>query len=259
MTYQPPPPGSPYPPGPPGGFPPPGGGQQPKFDPKAVNPLDWGIFGAALLTFIFSFIPYYTASFSSSFGSASGHINGWHGLTWFPPIAALVIIALLGLELFMPATKLPVPTRLTILVLWAISFLTILLGLFWVPIDTGGFSGIDKGHSAGFWLSAIVVIIGGVLSFLRLKATGGSLPWENRHNAGGASGGYPPPVQGGYPPPVQGGYPPPVQGGYPPPSAPPPAQGGYAPPPPGSYPPPPSGPPQAPGGYPPPPGTPPNQ
>jgi len=215
--------------------------------------MDWGIVGAALLTFIFSFFPYYTASIKSQFGSGSGHINGWHGLTWFPPLAALAIIALLGLELFMPAIKLPVPTRLSVLGLWAISLLTVLLGLFWVPIDTGGFSGIDKGHGVGFWLTAIVVIAGGVLSFLRLKATGGSLPWENRPAQGAVPGGFPPPPQapGGFPPPPQapGGYPPPPQapGGFPPPQAP----GGYPPPPP----------PQAPGGYPPPPppGTPPTQ
>lgn len=239
MTYQPPPPGSPYPAGPPG----PGG--KPSFDPKTVNPLDWGIIAAGLLTLIFSFFPYYTASYSAFGSTASGDINGWHGLTWLGTILAFAAAVLLAVELFMPGTiKLPIPTRLVVLGAFAIAFLTILLGLVWVPIDTGGIDGIDKGHGIGYWLSAIAVIAGLVLSFLRLKATGGSLPWENRPAGPGAPGAYPPPVQGGYAPPAQGGYAPPAppaQGGYAPPPAPP-VQGGYPPPPPppGQYRPPPA-------------------
>ena len=222
MTYQPPPPppGSPYPAGPSG----PGGG--PSFDPKSVNPLDWGIIAAGLLTFIFSFFPYYKASFEGFGVSQSVSYNGWHGLTWLGTILALVAAALLAVELLKPGTvKLPMPTRLVVLGLFAIAFLTILLGLVWVPIDTGGIDGIDKGHGIGYWLSAIAVIAGLVLSVLRLKATGGALPWENRPAAPGAPGAYPPPAQGGYAPPA-----PPVQGGYAPPA--PPTQGGYPPPPP---------------------------
>ncbi|MCU1688991.1 MAG: hypothetical protein JWN20_919 [Jatrophihabitantaceae bacterium] len=249
MTYQPPPPppGSPYPAGPPG----PGGG--PAFDPKTVNPLDWGIIAAGVLTLIFSFFPYYKASYSGFGVTQSASFNGWHGLTWLGTILAFAAAALLAVELFKPGTvKLPIPTRLAVLGAFAIAFLTILLGLVWVPVDTGGIDGIDKGHGIGYWLSALAVIAGLVLSVLRLKATGGSLPWENRPAASGAPGAYPPPVQGGYAPPappvqgdyappVQGGYAPPVQGGYAPPPAPP-VQGGYPPPPPppGSYPPPPA-------------------
>jgi hypothetical protein len=230
--------------------------------------MDWGILGAALLTLIFSFLPYYTLRISgiTGFPGGSGNINGWHGLTWIPPMAALAILTLLGLALFVPSVKLPVPTRLVILVLWAVSLLTILIGLVWVPISTSGFGNIfHKGHGIGYWLSAIVVIAGGVLSFLRLKAPGGSLPWENRGHPGAplAPGGYPQAAPGAYPPPpgapqAPGGYPPAPAG--PPPAAP----GGYPPPPsappqaPGGYPPPPA-PPQAPGGYPPPPGMPPTQ
>lgn len=243
MTYQsPPPPGSPYPPGPPGGFPPPGGGK-PAFDPKSVNPLDWAIAGLALLAFIFSFVKYYTASFDGGefIGKVEGHVNGWHGLTWFVPLAALVIIGLLVVELAVPSVKLPVPGRLVILVLWGVSLLTVLLGLVWVPIDTGPIDdGIDKGHGIGYWLTLIVVIAGVALSVMRLKATGGSLPWENRPAAGqgqvpqgyqqpGVPGGFPPPAApGGYAPPA----PPAAPGGFPPPPPVPPAPGGYPPPPP---------------------------
>src|SRR4051794_41885754 len=65
MTFQPPPPppGDTPPSQPPGQWgPPPGGGYpapQGGFDPKNVNPLDWGIVGAGVLVFLFSFIDFY--------------------------------------------------------------------------------------------------------------------------------------------------------------------------------------------------------
>jgi len=36
----------------------------------------------------------------------------------------------------------------------------------------------SSGHGAGYYLSLIVILAGGVVSFLRLRETGGSLPWE---------------------------------------------------------------------------------
>jgi hypothetical protein len=39
-------------------------------------------------------------------------------------------------------------------------------------------SGIDSGRGAGYYLSLIVILAGAVLSFLRLRATGGKLPWD---------------------------------------------------------------------------------
>ncbi|MDT4983006.1 MAG: hypothetical protein QOF95_496, partial [Pseudonocardiales bacterium] len=53
----PPPPGNPY--GAPGGSP--YGAPGPGFDPKSVNPLDWGIIAAGVLAFIFSIVSFYKA------------------------------------------------------------------------------------------------------------------------------------------------------------------------------------------------------
>jgi len=226
MTYQSPPPGSPYPPGPPGGFPPPGG-KKPGFDPKSVNVLDWAILGAALLAVIFSFFPFYKASVSGFGFKVSDSSNGWHGLTWLATVLVIVAGALLAIQLFAPSVKVRVPTRLAVLGLFAVAFVFYLLNLFWVPYDTGGISGVDKGHSVGYWLGAIAVIAGLALSVVRLKETGGSLPWEK--SPGAVPGGYPPPAAGGYPQAPGGTTPPPPPGSYPPPPS---APGGYPPPPP---------------------------
>src|SRR5579875_4016049 len=103
MTYQSPPPGGtpPPPPGPPpaGGYGPPGrpGGN---FDPKTVNPLDWGILGCGVLAFIFSFVSYYTyGPFSES---------AWHGFFgWFATLVALAGSVVIALDLISPQTPLP--------------------------------------------------------------------------------------------------------------------------------------------------------
>jgi hypothetical protein len=40
---------------------------------------------------------------------------------------------------------------------------------------------IDYGRGAGYWLSLIVILAGAVLAYLRLRETGGTLPWaKNR-------------------------------------------------------------------------------
>src|SRR3954453_20181804 len=105
MTFQPRPPPPPPPPGPPAGGPPAGGpppgewgpppGQGPSgaggFDPKSVDNLDWGILGAGVLAFIFSFVSYYTYSGKGSFDNYSVDNSAWTGFFgWFAMLCALI-------------------------------------------------------------------------------------------------------------------------------------------------------------------------
>jgi hypothetical protein len=243
MTFQPPPPppppGGPTPPPPPGaqppyGSPPPGaqppyGAQPPSqqwgapppatggypppaaFDPKTVNPLDWGILAAGFLAFIFSFVSYYSYKISiAGFTSGTGHWNAWHGFFgWFAMFCALVGSALVGISLFAPQVKLPMPARLLGLGAYALATLCVILALFIVP-SPGGYSGsgLDKGHAFGYWISLIVILAGLVLSLMRFQESGGQLPGalSKMPNIGGhRPGGTPPP-----PPPPPPGYGPPA-------------------------------------------------
>jgi hypothetical protein len=155
------------------------------FDPKSLDPLDWGIIAAGLLAFIFSFFSYYTATakvevagFKQSF---SGHENAWHGFFgWFGAFVALAAAVVLALHLI-AKISLPFPVRLAVLGGFALSLLCVLLALLIVPIDTGGVSSfggvkVDKGHGIGFWLSLIVIIAGTALAFKRFSDDGGKLP-----------------------------------------------------------------------------------
>jgi hypothetical protein len=214
--YAPPPPPSGYPPPPPPqpayppqgyaqpGYPPAPSGSGVKFDPKSVNPMDWAIFGVAFLAFIFSFLPYYTVSASFEGISRSDSESAWHGFFgWFAIILVLAAAGLLAIELFAPQLKLPVPIRLSSLIGWAVATLSVILALVVFPEDVPDGLGIDTGRGFGYWADLVLIIAGVVLSVLRLKQTGGKLPWEK------GPAGPPAPGYGGQMPP-QGpppGYP----------------------------------------------------
>ena len=170
-------------------------GRRTSFDPKAVNPLDWGILGAGVLAFLLSFVVFYSARTSVSFGgikqSSSSSASAWHEIFgggffgWIAMVLALAGAVVLALTLFMPQMKLPFPiaARLLVLGLFALAASCELLAIFIHPDfasgSTAGFS-YSVGHGFGFWLSLIVILAGAVLSFMRLQQTGGTLPWEKK-------------------------------------------------------------------------------
>src|SRR6476469_889455 len=117
MTFQPPPPppgDNPTPPPPPGSWGPGPGAPQP-FDPKHVNPLDWGILGAGVLLFIFSFVSWfsYDAKGCGRFGGCiSVTQSAWSCFfPWFGVLLGLIGAALVAMELFAPQVKLPIANR----------------------------------------------------------------------------------------------------------------------------------------------------
>lgn len=216
MTYEPPapppppppppagpPPGSPPPPPPPppGGYgaPPPAGGYgapppaggKPAFDPKSVNPLDWAIIGIGLLLFIFSLLDYYSAKVTVKgqcfgfTGGTYGHENAWHGFFgWFGMLCALIGSAAIAVGLFAPQVQQPIGARVTALAGYALGALCILLAFFIHPgtgqAVTESVAGCKitgkVGHSYGYWLSLILVLVGLVLTLMRAQQTGTKLP-----------------------------------------------------------------------------------
>jgi hypothetical protein len=203
MTFQPPPPPPgdtpPPPPPPPGQWgQPPGGGAS--FDPKTVNPLDWGILGIGLLTFIFSFISYFTVSA----GGFSESTSAWHGFFgWFGTLLALAAAVVVGLALFAPQVKMPWPNYLVALGLFALATLSTFIALFTNPYPD--LRGLDRGHGFGYWASLILVIAGTVLTLMRVQQTGTALPGAlgnlpnigDKGPRGGIGGGPNPPPPAG--------------------------------------------------------------
>jgi hypothetical protein len=183
MTFQPPPPppgDNPPPPPPPGQWGPGPGGAQ-SFDPKNVNPLDWGILGAGLLIFIFSFINFYTYSAKGGFAGGSLDQSGWSGfLSLLAILLVLIGTALVAIELFAPQVKLPIANRLAALGAFALATLLLIIALFVVPDYGGGGPGYDQavneGHGFGYWACLILTIAATVMTLMRAQQTGTKMP-----------------------------------------------------------------------------------
>ena len=194
MTFQPPPPppgDNPPPPPPPGQWGPGQGGAQP-FDPKNVNPLDWGILGAGVLMFIFSFINFYTYGAKEQCFNVAGHQqcaggggsvdqSAWSGfLSLLAILLILVGTALIALDLFAPQVKLPIANRLAALGAFALATLLLIIALFVVPDYGGGGPGYDdaveEGHGFGYWATLILAIAATVMTLMRAQQTGTKMP-----------------------------------------------------------------------------------
>jgi len=194
VGYAPPPQESAFP-APPAAPAPAGGHQQPwqqgaanlqNFDPKSVNPLDWGIIAAGVLAFIFSLFGYYKYTVSLKIlnvsQSESKSFSAWHGFFgWFATLVALAAAVILALHLIAKIT-LPFPVRLVVLGGFALATLCTLLALFIVPGVEGSAAAaavgvkVDKGHGIGYWLAFIVLIAGTALAYKRFSDEGGKLP-----------------------------------------------------------------------------------
>lgn len=156
----------------------PAGGAGP--DLASVKPMDWGILAAGVLALIFSTFDYYTATAKGPGGSASDSISAWHGFFgWFAALLALAAAVVLAIHVFAPSVRMAIPVRLTVLGGFALSTLCMIIAGFVTP-GAQSFPGvsIDYGRGAGFYLSLIVILAGTVLSYLRLRETGGTMPWE---------------------------------------------------------------------------------
>ncbi len=136
-----------------------------------------------ILALIFSFMSFYTAKVTASFGgqtaSQSGHESAWHGFFgWFAVLLALVAAALVALELFAPQVKLPIATRLAALAALALSVLFMIIALFVTPGTAdnvpSGYK-VDYGRGFGYWLTLILIVAAAVVTFLRFQQTGGKL------------------------------------------------------------------------------------
>jgi len=171
----------------PGGYQaaPAGYGGRPAFDPRAVNPLDWGIIAAGVVAFIFSLFDFYKYTVTIGPISRSGTASAWHGFFgWFGVLVAVLASLLLAVELF-AHVRLPFATRIAVLGGYVVALICELLALLIVPGDTGGLNGalgiqigikIDKGHSFGYWIALIAVIVGTALAYKRYSDVEG-----NRH------------------------------------------------------------------------------
>jgi hypothetical protein len=176
--------------------------------------------GIGAVLFIFSFFAYYTFSIGGysvgpystpdySFSYSAWHFDGGTFIGWFAMIVGLLAAAAVAIQLFVPAANLPMAARVLAVILFAVSLVLYIIGIFAMDVPAGD-------HGFSYWLSLVLVAAGLVLSLMRAQQTGTALPGPlaNMPNIGprhpGGGPGTPPPPPPGYaPPPPPPGYTPP--------------------------------------------------
>src|SRR5262249_17032347 len=146
------------PPSQPGGYGSPSGGP-PAFNAANVNPLDWTILGIGLLTFIFSFVTYYSGGTvtcgGQSLSASGGSPSAWHDilggglLGWFAMLFAILGAGAVAMEIFAPQVKFPVANRLAALALFAAAALFAIIAIFVTPGASESFGGVHCSASVG--------------------------------------------------------------------------------------------------------------
>ncbi|KDA45075.1 hypothetical protein [Frankia sp. BMG5.23] len=228
---------------------------------RSVATNDIGVIASGAVTFIVSFLPWYSVSLGFFGRSAEAHKNAW-GLgfnSWFP---VFLVVVVAGLVTARVAANVRIPDVGPVSILWILpavsAFAVLLLLIRWIRFPDVP-SGVDAGPSFGFYLALLLTIVQTVFGVLTALASGAPIPGRPgaRPTGPGQPGAWPP--YGGQPPygqpygqqPTPGYGQPPTGYGPPPGYGPPaggygqPAQpGGYGAPPAGGY-----GQPAQPGGY----------
>ena len=151
-----------------------------KFEMKRLSRLDWAVIGAAGLSFISLFLPWY--GFSSPAFSAS--VSGWStSYGWF---GGLLIIAA-GVYLAMVRSEFNLsnmPVTPAVVVLGASALGTLIVIIRWISLPSGhagvlGITAYSYGAQVGIFLTIIagLVQVGAALALFR--ASGEKLPWAS--------------------------------------------------------------------------------
>jgi hypothetical protein len=151
-----------------------------KFDTKRWSKLDWAVIGAAGLSFICLFLPWYGFSDAAYSASVSGWSTSYGWLGGLLIIAAGVYLALVRSEVNLSN----VPVTPAVVVLGASALGTLIVILRWITLPSGhlgvlGVTAFSYGPRIGIYLTILAGIVqaGGALALFR--ASGEKLPWAN--------------------------------------------------------------------------------
>lgn len=144
------------------------------FDVKKLDTLDRVLIGAAFVTFICIFLPWYGASYHGISASTSGWSTGYG---WF---AALLIVAagVYRLLLRSEVDLSKVPAGPSVVVLGVAGLGELLVVIRWITIPRGSFLGVTWGPQIGIILAAIAGAVVVVAAVMQFRGSGEKLPWQ---------------------------------------------------------------------------------
>ena len=129
------------------------------FDPATVSRATWIAAGGSLVLLISVFLSWYKYSVKGvgAFGGSANQ-SGWDSgaLAKLVALLALISIAALVIELFVPTVTLPLPASLIVLGASALALLFVLIKLVVKPDDHGV---VDIGLAYGIFVSLIAAAV----------------------------------------------------------------------------------------------------
>ena len=145
------------------------------FDAKHFSKMDWAVVGAAGVSFICLFLPWYGASYGPFSASVSGWSTSYGWLGGLLIIAAGVYLALHRSEVNLAKA----PATPAVVVLGAAVLGTLIVILRWITLPSGhsGLVGYSYGPRVGIYLTIIAGIVQVVAAFGLFKSSGEKLPW----------------------------------------------------------------------------------
>jgi hypothetical protein len=151
---------------------------------------DQGVLAAGVLVFIASFFPYYGYSLSGSFAGAPLGIGGSHSWTAWHSYATFGLLLVLAAAIVaavqaLAADSLPdmgVSWSMVVLGLSALGTLLFVVRSF--TLDSGTIGPLSYGLKWGAYVVMVLCLAQTAFAFLRVRATGESMPWA--HHGGAA-------------------------------------------------------------------------
>jgi hypothetical protein len=140
------------------------------FDVKRVTPLEWAGIGAGALTFIASFLPWYSVSYEG--GGLSLDI-GISANAWEFALSLLAVLMLIaaGVLVLLPHLGTQVPNLAIIwLALAGLAFVFILIRWLTFPGDEG-VPGVSAGAGFGLFVGLILALASGAGAFLTFRSS----------------------------------------------------------------------------------------
>jgi hypothetical protein len=144
------------------------------FDMKKLDTSDRIVAGAALVTLICLFLPWYGVSAGPYSASVSGFSTSYGWLGALLIIAAGVYLVMLRSGSNMP--KISYGPGVSVLGLSLLG--TIIVLIRWLTIPKGGFAGYSYGPQYGMYITILAGIVQVVLAFRLFKSSGEKVPWE---------------------------------------------------------------------------------
>jgi hypothetical protein len=148
-----------------------------KFEMKRLSRLDWAVIGAAGLSFISLFLPWYGFSSPAFSASVSGWSTSWGWFGGLLIIAAGVYLAMVRSEFNLSS----MPVTPAVVVLGASALGTLIVIIRWISLPSGhsGVLGYSYGAQVGIFLTIIAGLVQVGAAIALFRASGEKLPWAS--------------------------------------------------------------------------------